>query len=152
MLVLKRKLFLFKVLVEDVSPGEAANVIYKNSQEFNSFDESHLLSGLKNFQKKKALAIISELKKQPDQITFDTNGTVIIEGKSIPESNISDYLKALFSGKSSPVGFKDFVLKMQEIGLSRYIPKKSLPKKDFDPNVIVEKNPFSMEKWYYIGQ
>jgi nitrogen fixation protein len=50
------------------------------------------------------------------------------------------------------VGFKDFVLKLQEMGLSRYIPKKSLPKKDFDPNVIVEKNPFSMEKWYYIGQ
>jgi hypothetical protein len=138
--------------VEDVNPAEATNVVHKSNQEFNDFDEKHILSGLKNFQKKKALAIINEFKKQPDQITFDTNGTVIIEGKSIPESNISDYFKALFSGKSSPVGFKDFLIKMQQMGLSRYIPKKSIPARDFDPNEIVEKNPFSLEKWYYIGQ
>lgn len=141
-----------KVLVEDVSPVESNNLVHKSNVLFNQFEENHLLEGLKNFQKKKALAIINEIKKQPDQLTFDNNGTVYIEGNSIPDSNFKDFLIALSSGKSKPVGFKDFVIKLQQMGLSRYIPKKSLPIKEFDPKEIIDKNPFSMEKWYFIGQ
>ena len=76
----------------------------------------------------------------------------MIEGRSIPDSNIKTYLSALFSGKSSSPGFKDFVAKLQQMGLSAYIPKKSLPETEFDPEKIVEKDPFSLEKWYFIGQ
>jgi len=91
------------------------------------------------------------MKRQPDQLTFNDSGTVIIEGRSVPESNIKACLEALFSGKASPAGFKDFVVKLQQMGLSRYIPKKSLPSIEFDPSKIVEENPFSLEKWFYIG-
>ena len=139
-------------MVEDVSPTEISEIVYKANILFNKFDESDLLKGLKTFQKKKALSILNELKKQPDQLTFDTNGTVVIEGRSIPDSNIKTYLSALFSGKSSSPGFKDFVAKLQQMGLSSYIPKKSLPETEFDPEKIVEKDPFSLEKWYFIGQ
>lgn len=135
-----------------MSPAEASNIVHKSNVLFNKFDENHLLNGLKNFQKKKALAILSEMKKQPDQLSFDTNGIVYIEGNSIPDSNFKDYLIALTSGKKKPVGFKDFVIKLQQMGLSRYIPKKCLPIKEFDPKIIIEKNPFSLEKWYFIGQ
>ena len=138
--------------MEDVSPAEPSNIVHKSNVLFNKFDESNLLNGLKTFQKKKALAIISEMKKQPDQLTFDSNGIVYIEGKSIPDSNIKDFLIALSSGKTKPVGFKDFVIKLQALGLTRYIPKKCLPIKEFDPTIIIEKKPFSMEKWYYLGQ
>ena len=97
-------------MIEDVSPVEASNILHKSNILFNKFDENHLLEGLKTFQKKKALAIISEMKKQPDQLTFDSNGIVYIEGKSIPDSNFKDYLIALTSGKNKPNGFKDFVV------------------------------------------
>ena len=139
-------------MVEEVLPAQNAEVIYQGNKFFNKFDERDVLNNLKGFQKKKAQAIISEIKKQPNQLTFDTNGTVFIEGKSIPESNIKDFLFSLFNGKSTLNGFKDFVVKLQQLGLSRYIPKKSLPVEDFQPQNIVEKNPFSMEKWYFIGQ
>lgn len=134
-------------------PAQNAEVIYQGNKFFNKFDEQDVLNSLKSFQKKKAQAILSEIKKQPDQLMFDTNGTVFIEGKSIPDSNIKDFLFSLFNGKSSTLnGFKDFVVKLQQLGLSRFIPKKSLPLEDFRPENIVEKNPFSMEKWYFIGQ
>lgn len=140
-------------MVEEVLPAQNAEVIYQGNKFFNKFDEQDVLNSLKSFQKKKAQAILSEIKKQPDQLMFDTNGTVFIEGKSIPDSNIKDFLFSLFNGKSSTLnGFKDFVVKLQQLGLSRFIPKKSLPLEDFRPENIVEKNPFSMEKWYFIGQ
>ena len=139
-------------MVEEVLPAQNAEVIYQGNKFFNKFDERDVLNNLKGFQKKKAQAILSEIKKQPDQLTFDTNGTAFIKGKSIPESNIKEFLFSLFNGKSTLNGFKDFVVKLQQLGLSRYIPKKSLPVEDFQPQNIVEKNPFSMEKWYFIGQ
>ena len=139
-------------MVEDISPGKEAEIIY-TSNRFNDFDENVLLKDFKPFQKKKAIAILSEIKKQPDQLTFDKNGTIFIEGNNIPNSNISVYLKALFSGKTKDIdGFQDFINKLQKIGLSRFIPKKCLPKYKFDPSKSVEKNPFSMEKWYFIGE
>lgn len=148
----KKKIFFFKVLVEDVTPANPSEVIYKSNVLFNKFDEQNLYKDLKNFNKKRASKIVLEMKKQPDQLSFNENGTVIVDGLNIPESNIKSCLEALFSGKGSPAGFKEFVVKLQEMGLTRYIPKKFLPKKDFDPQEIVEQNPFSLEKWYYIGQ
>jgi len=91
------------------------------------------------------------MKKQPDQLSFNEMGTIVIEGRSIPDSNIKSCLEALFSGKEKPTGFTDFVLKLKQMGLTRYIPKKSLPAESFDPTKVVEKNPFSMEKWYFLG-
>ena len=122
---------LFLVLVEDVNPAEPSEVLYQKNVLFNKFDESDLISGLKNFQKKKAEAILNVLKSQPDQLSFDTNGVVFIEGRSIPDSNIKEYLNALFTGgKKSNSGFQDFVIKLQQMGLSQYISKKSLHVRD----------------------
>ena len=151
----KGNLFLFfkTVIIEDVSPAQEAEVVYKANDGFNNFDEAHLLKDFKKFQRKKAEAILSEMKKQPDQLTFDSTGVVIIEGKSVPESNIKDFLTCLFTGKpSNPIGFDDFIDKLQRIGLSRFIPRKRLPHKTFQIKNDDRGGPFSLEKWYFIGQ
>lgn len=117
---------------------------------FDKFDESALLSKLKENQKRKARDILKHIKEQPDQLTFDDSGTVYIEGNALPQSNIYQLLQDMFCAKSKGPGYSAFVLKLQQMGLSRYIPKKSLPEQD-QSEASKPLPPYNLAEWYYLG-
>lgn len=109
------------------------------------------MQSLKPFTRKKALQLIKTIKDQGDQLTFDNTGSVFLEGNTLPNANFFRLISSLFSGKHDEPGFSEFVKKLQEMGLSKFIPKKSKVS-----NVSVEVNlntlkPFNVDKWYYIG-
>lgn len=109
------------------------------------------MAKLKKHQQKKAKAILAQIKEHGDQLTFDKAGVVFIEGNSIPESNIADILHCLFNSKKNAPGYLEFVLKLQQMGLSKFIPKKSaLPKKDIVQNQM-DSSAYNTEGWYYLG-
>lgn len=92
---------------------------------------------------------MNHIKEQPDQLTFDDSGTVFIEGNALPQSNIYRLLQDLFCAKSKGAGYGAFVLKLQQMGLSRYIPKKSIPEPE--PSTQNAIPPYNLEEWYYLG-
>ena len=143
-------MFVLAILIEDTAPSSSAeNIIQEKNLTFDKFDEKILLSKLKNNQNKKALEILRHIKDQPDQLTFDDKGTVFIEQTSLPNSNIYKLLQALLTSKSNEPGFSSFVLKLQQMGLSRFIPKKSQPPLDNSSSVPIP--PYNLDQWYYLG-
>lgn len=109
------------------------------------------MKSLKQSTRKKAIALLNTIKEHGDQLTFDVTGNVFIDGDVLPNTNIYKLLINLFSGKNKEPGFIDFVRKLQAIGLSRFIPKKVIPKDNLyvdNPNQL---HPFNVEKWYYLG-
>lgn len=142
-------LIVLVILVANTTPGIEGTLVEEKNLGFNSFDEEALLSTLNKNQKKKALDILRHIKEQGDQLTFDGTGIVFIEGKSLPGSNIYQLLHSLFSAKPKSTGFAAFVAKLQQMGLSRFLPKKCLP-------VLKVENtntspPYNLEDWYYLG-
>lgn len=126
-------------------------MIQEKNTNFNECTEASLLQSLKPFTRKKAIALLNTIKEQGDQLTFDDSGNVFIEGDVLPNANIFELLKDLLTGKSVKPEFLLFVKKLQSMGLSKYIPKRHIPK-----NTDVHENfnllhPFNLDKWYYLG-
>lgn len=139
-----------EILLENTEPTSSDPIVDEKNLTFNKFDEGALLSKLKQNQRRKALDILKHMKEQPDQLSFDESGTVFIEGNALPQSNVYKLLQDLFCAKSKGPGFNAFVLKLQQMGLSRYIPKKSIPEPELG-TVNKPHSSYNLEQWYYLG-
>lgn len=122
----------------------------EKNKDFDNFDENFILSKLKKHQKKKAKAILEQIKEHGDQLTFDKSGVVFIEGNSIPGSNIAYLLYCVLNAKKNAPGYEEFILKLQQLGLSQFIPKKS-SSQESKIEIPIDSSPYNTEGWYYLG-
>ena len=71
--------------------------------------------------RERATAILNRLKTRPDVITWDRSGEVKLEGRNIPQSNISDLISDAVRGRKNftPTGSKEFFHVLSKINVPR---------------------------------
>lgn len=86
------------------------------------FDLKKVYSKVPKEHRSNALKLMNEIEKRSSEVSFDTSGTVFIDGDSIPNSNFFVYFPLLYKKripKNLP-GFQDFVNKLNSMGLREF--------------------------------
>jgi hypothetical protein len=127
--------------------------LHKNDDN-DSFDEEELLRQVPENQRFKAKALISYFNKNPEQITWNSNGVLFIDQVSIPNSNIFQIFHHLFdptSSSGSKAGLDELVNKLKSLHLDQLI---SFEVKKEPPNFNSSKMSNSKGDdlpWWFIG-
>lgn len=125
-----------------------------------TFDENQLLALIPKKFQKNAKILLKEFDERGQELTWNSSGTVFVNQVSLPGSNIFVLFPLLFKKNhyENYSGFKDFVQKIHDMGLSDLIVSKSLLQ-SFEPNQITGgANSITSEReepknvpWWYIG-
>lgn len=111
----------------------------------DSFDEKELLKLISTGNRKQAKVLLDQFNKRGHDLTWTSDGTILIDEISIPESNIFVLFPLLFKrSKSNLPGFNAFVNKIKEMGLDHLI--KARPIKEV--KTIETTN---SQNWWYLG-
>jgi len=86
------------------------------------FDVKKALLKVPKQHRSDASKLLTEIEKRSPQLTFDSKGTVYIDGDSIPQSNFFIFLPLLYKKRipKSLSGFPDFVNKLNSMGLQKF--------------------------------
>lgn len=153
-------------------PEEIPNVVPQNAVELlpsssvvhksklsDSFDDEKLLKVVPKHFHPKALKLLNELKKRPDEITWTSNGAVFINQASLPNSNIFIIFPKLFvktnhpekipylfevSSEISSLGFGHLISRSLISGLARRRPIKNQHELKLKIN--------NSKRWYFLGE
>lgn len=118
--------------VEDSSvlpPNHYSNDIRKTDLN-DKFDVKKALMNIPKSERQRATKLLKEIELRSAEMTFDSEGTIYIEGESIEQSNFFKFLPYLYKKrqpKNMP-GFADFLLKLQSMGLQNLFVLKSREK------------------------
>ena len=85
--------------------------------------DSNIVDNIPKTIRPRAVALLNRLKARPDVISWDETGTVSLNGKSIPHSNISDLISDAVRGRKrfNPNGSKEFFRVLSKINMPRDI-------------------------------
>ncbi len=99
---------------KDESTGIASDEIVKLA-------DSTIVDSVPKTMRQRATAILNRLKTRPDIVSWDESGQVNLDGKTIPNSNISDLLSdALRERKNfNPTGSKQFFRVLSKINMPK---------------------------------
>ena len=126
----------------------------------NEFDEAHLLKALPPKFRRLGQILIKEFNRRANEVTWTSDGTLLIDEISIPRSNIFIIFPLLFKthrlGKNVP-GFPELLIKLNDMGLGHLI--KSQPrqmkgkgsKKTFSNPSEPLPSSSKHTKWWYLG-
>ena len=139
-----------EVVPENTTPPLPFNNTVSKCDLNDVFDESRLLKLLPPSHRRKAEVLIRQFNKHPNELTWSSDGTILVDEVSIPNSDIYLLLPLLFksSRQSKAPGFEDFVLKIKEMGLDHLINSKhvkSIKSIASSPKTNKSKN------WWFIG-
>jgi len=114
------------------------------------FDQKLLLASIPRFYKQKATSLLQTIEERPSEINFDTNGTIFINGESIPSSDIYKVFPALYkkSHGKSLAGFKEIVYKLKEMNLDHLF-KNHQEKITIKPPTT--QSSMSAKNWYFLN-
>lgn len=119
------------------------------------FDEKKLLQRIGKEHRTRAQHLLHKLQERPNELSFDSSGTIYIDEESIPNSNIFKWLPLLFK-KRTPKGingFENFRLKLEQMGLGHLVQypidhKKASKIDDAIGGSFSSKN---NSNWWYLG-
>ena len=149
-------------LTEDVhfktAPDPAGTVVQNKSEPHDVFDSNLLLELVPAGFHARAKELLEKIKQNPMEISFATDGTVFIDSKSIPNTNIKIIFPALFirKNKSSITGLKETATKLASLGFGHLFFKgilKTLKRPsnykflDYEKSHDLKKN----KHWWFIG-
>lgn len=103
------------------APGPSFGVTIKKGDLNDDFDIKHLISLVPRAYRDKAKKLLSVFENRPDDITFSAQGTIFINGESIPGSNMFLVFPALFKRGKKFTGFKELVQKIKEMELDHLV-------------------------------
>lgn len=139
------------------------NKIEKNLEN-DKFDVSQLVLQAPPGTKKKVRALLNEIEKHPNELTFDSFGRLIIDTIAIPSSNIFVLLPMLYKQKKSQnlPGLNELIQKLEEMGLKDLFNFKSVSHETGKSKNVLNSKAMGKEKdifepntknqpWYYIG-
>jgi flagellar motor protein MotB len=140
-----------------INPVQSAN--FKKSQLHDEFDDQKLIELVPAGAKKRAGDLLKELKQFSSDISWTSNGVILIDQQSLPESNIFNLFPKLFKRLEFPdkVLYLDTVAaKIATLGLGRFINKRltlGLSRR----KVIPEQGQYLTEikqakHWWFLGQ
>jgi|FrelakmetLWP11LW_1041352.scaffolds.fasta_scaffold09923_2 hypothetical protein len=133
-------------------------VVKKNDQN-SIFDEDFLIEKIAPSLQKKAKLLIDAFNKNPQQVSWNETGELMINEQGVPNANIYQLLPAVF--KSSTVknrtlpGFIEFVTQIGTMGLGKIISPKLLRglkrKTTIQNQTELYSDIIKNDKWYYLG-
>lgn len=116
------------------------------------YSEDNVIQSLKPTFRKRAKFLLEEISlSDPSKLTIDEFGKIVVF-RRVLDSDLCSILSDLFyknSKKSNQEDLKSFILALQNLGLSRFIPKSKFVKNDSESKIV---SPFNTDKWYFIGQ
>ena len=142
----------------DTRPPLSYNIVHQKDDLNDKFDEAQLLKTLPPKFRRVGQILLKQFNDQANQITWTTDGSLLIDEISIPKSNIFVLFPLLFKfTKSRDVvpGLNELILKIDEMGLAHLIKRK--PLKSSTREAPAEKLKASATatasntKWWYIG-
>ncbi len=130
----------------------------KKNDENDKFDEKKILKLVPKLFVPKAKTLLSEFNKRGNELTWDSEGILFIDGVSIPNSNMFILFPNLFKKNCNfkLTGATELVAKIDQMGLKDFLPKSSLndaktinyeKRNSPTPEKEIVKN----EQWWYLG-
>jgi len=110
-----------------VQPPSFAAQIRQNDLADN-FDSSRLLKLVPKRFKAQAAILLKAFDERAAELTFNSDGSIFIDGCSIPGTNIYELLPAVFKvtkNRTHIVGFDEFFQKLRDMGLSHLVAKNN---------------------------
>lgn len=145
------------VAIEDHQPPSGFQNLTKSDE--NDFgDENNLLRKIPSKFRARAQQLVEAINEHSSSISWNTDGTIFINGESLPLSNIFTLMPELF--KHNPnrevAGFYEVVKQLANLGLGHLINKNILRglrrpgplENQTELYTYVKQNP---GKWYYLG-
>jgi hypothetical protein len=95
---------------------------------------------------------LDHIEQRPSELTFNSNGVILIDGVGIPGSNIFLLFPLLFKKeKSSLIGLKELTNKINEMKLNSYIIEDASTKKPKIETKVGGNKDNTNTHWYYLG-
>ena len=141
------------------SPPLVLAVVEKKNVENSSTAENILLSKVAPSFRPKAKSLLEAFNKNPQQLTWNDEGELIINNESVPNANVFHLLPAVYKtsitkNKSLP-GFIEFVNQIGAMGLAHLISPKLLRgfkrKNKIQNQAELYKDVIKNDKWFYLG-
>lgn len=130
-------------------PIQFENTIEQSSLN-DSFDARKLLQSVSSINKQKARALLDILEQRPNDVSFDSSGTLYINGVSLPETNMQIIFPALFKKRVKNItGLTELLEKLKEMNLLHLV---SHSKKSKETSTSKESASPSTAKgnWWYL--
>lgn len=125
------------------TPINQPNVVIVKDDENTLFNENNLLKTVSKPHVKKAQILLNAINQRSSELSWNLDGTIIINQIPIPNSNIFEIFRYLFlrNKKINAVGFIYLVDKIQLMGLTHLITVRHRVLKHKEPSLIVKKDP-----------
>lgn len=134
-----------EVIPENTLPSASFSVNLFQNDHNDSFDCKVLLKKVPRLYKQKATTLLNIFEKQPNDLTFDSKGTVFIDSEAIPNSNINQVFPALFKKRSASIdGLSEVVVKLNQMNLSHLIAHTNIVK----PKLGMQGQGQKLNWWY----
>jgi len=135
-----------QVLPQKTTPPQNYSVPIEQSQLSDGFDAKVLIKLVPQIYKQKAQNLLQVIEERPNDITFDTNGSVFVNGESLPNSNIKVIFPALFKkSKKTVIGLSDVLAKLQQMNMLHLVNRsKTTALTGSGPKVMAKSN------WWYL--
>jgi len=119
-----------------VPPQNVYGVSVRKSDLNDNFDIGKALKKIPKQERAKASNLLKEIELRSPELTFDSKGTIYIDGENIPNSNFFLFFPLLFKTRVPKVspGFPDFVAKLNSMGLQHLF----VLKREFKEKVKLE--------------
>jgi len=131
------------------------NVVYSKSHQNDIYDEKKLMKRVPKEHRVVAKRLLDAIDSRPNEMNFNSEGVIFVDDESIPSSNIYKFFPLLFKKKAPKnfTGFKDFISKLQEMGLGHFIqyPIDHKTAVKLDKAVEDATQITSDDQWWFIG-
>jgi hypothetical protein len=140
----------------DITPS--SSVVHKSTFK-DSFDDERLIKLVPKSSQNKAEKLLSQLKKHPGDITWQSNGTIFLNQTSLFESNMFELFPKLFKKTSHPEkvsNLLDVASTISTLGLGHLI-NPFLTQGLIRRNTILNHSELKQKiehskNWYFLGQ
>lgn len=119
---------LSQVIPQNTTPPISFGVKYTQNEPNDKYDANRLIQLVPKPSRPKALNLIDIFEKQPNDITFDTKGTIFIDNEPLPNANMRLVFPALFKKRSKDVeGLNEVLSKLDQMELLHLVNRKRSP-------------------------
>lgn len=139
----------------DTTPEPSLPLVVHKNQQHDQFDHQSYIEKLPKQHQKRATELLIVFDNNPSDITFDEQGIVYIDQKSLPNSDFFKLLPEFFKVKPNTKlpGFDELITKVASLGyghlLNRSLTRGLNRKKDIAHSEYLKIK--DMHNWWYLG-
>ena len=111
----------------------------------NELSDELILGNIPKTMRGRASMLLDRLKTRPDVVSWDNTGQVVVDGKTIPQSNITDLISDAMRARKNfnPKGHKEFFRAMAKINMPKDVARNEERWKDITTPPVTPENVYS---------